>query len=138
MHITHWLSLGGAALLLSCSSSSPTSSNNNVGGGSPPPGSKIVTIKDFSFTPSTLTIAVGTTVVWVNSGPSAHTTVSDAGVWDSGTLSPPSGGTGIYGGSTAGGSFQYTFNTPGTYPYHCVLHPPAMYPAFIGTITVTP
>jgi hypothetical protein len=28
--------------------------------------------------------------------------------------------------------------TPGTFGYHCALHPPSMYPGFIGTVTVTP
>ena len=44
-----------------------------------------------------------------------------------------SGGTG-----TAGQTFQFTFNTPGTFPYHCSIHPPSAFPGFIGTITVTP
>jgi plastocyanin len=97
-----------------------------------------VTIQDFSFTPSAVMVKAGTIVTWVNDGPSAHTTTSDGAVWDSGTLSPPSGG-GAYGGGTAGGTYQVTFNTPGTYPYHCKLHPPsvAAYASFTGTITVT-
>ena len=97
-----------------------------------------VTIQDFTFSPAPLTIKVGTTVKWTNSGPSAHTSTSDTGVWNSGTLSAPNGGGG-YGGGTAGGSYQFTFTTPGTYGYHCALHPPSvpMYAGFTGTITVT-
>jgi plastocyanin len=83
-----------------------------------------------------MTIKVGTRVTWTNAGPSAHTTTSDTGVWDSGTLGAPSGG-GAYGGGTAGGTYQFTFNTAGTYNFHCKLHPPASYPGFTGTITVT-
>lgn len=100
------------------------------------PASASVTIQDFSFSPSTLTIKVGTSVKWTNNGPSSHTTTSDSGVWDSGTLSAPSGGGG-YGGGTAGGTYQFTFTTPGTYNYHCKIHPPSSYPGFTGTITVT-
>src|SRR2546427_2796474 len=96
-----------------------------------------VTIRDFSFSPSTMQIKAGTTVTWTNNGPMSHTTVSDNGVWTSATLAPPSGGGG-YGGGTAGQTFQFTFSTPGTYPYHCSIHPPAQYPDFVGTITVTP
>ncbi len=96
-----------------------------------------VTIRDFSFSPSTMPIKAGTTVTWTNNGPMSHTTVSDNGVWTSATLAPPSGGGG-YGGGTAGQTFQFTFSTPGTYPYHCSIHPPAQYPDFVGTITVTP
>ncbi len=97
-----------------------------------------VTIQDFSFSPASLTIKAGTVVKWTNSGPSAHTATSDAGVWDSGNLSAPSSG-GAYGGATSGGSYQFTFPTPGTYGYHCTYHPPSVsqYAGFTGTITVT-
>ncbi len=117
---------GVLAVSVACSSST-----------SPSCSSSCVTIQDFSFAPSTMTIKVGTRVTWTNAGPSGHTATSDGGVWDSGTLGAPSGGGG-YGGATAGGTYQFTFNTAGTYSYHCKLHPPASYPGFTGTITVMP
>jgi plastocyanin len=40
----------------------------------------------------------------------AHTVTSDTGVWDSGTLA-------------TGQSYSHTFDQPGTYPYHCAIHP---------------
>ncbi len=118
-----------------------TSSSGPGGGGSactPSATVACVTIQDFSFSPASVPIKVGTTVKWTNNGPSAHTTTSDAGVWNSGTLSAPSGG-GAYGGGTAGGSYQFMFTAPGTYGYHCALHPPSLpqYGGFTGTITVT-
>jgi plastocyanin len=110
------------------------------GGGtasSSPPGPQ-VTIADFKFTPSTLTVKAGSVVTWTNSGPSVHTVTSDTMIFLSSSLSAPSGGD-PYGGGTAAGSFQFTFNTPGTYSYHCSLHPPSMpaYAGFTGTIVVT-
>src|SRR5207253_25454 len=45
-----------------------------------------VKITDFKFTPTPLAIKKGTVVVWVNNGPSTHTTTSDTGKWDSGPL----------------------------------------------------
>lgn len=96
-----------------------------------------VSIQDFSFSPATLTIKVGTTVQWTNNGPSPHTTTSDAGTWDSGTLSAPMGGGGYGGGGSAGGSYPFKFTATGTYGYHCSIHPPSAYPSFTGTITVT-
>jgi len=69
-----------------------------------------VTIKDFEFTPSAITIKVGDTVTWTNNGPSIHTVTADDGSFDSGDLS---------GGKT----FSHTFQTAGTFAYHCSLHP---------------
>jgi plastocyanin len=120
--------LAGLAMVAACGGSS---SNN--------PSGPQVTISDFSFSPSTLSVKAGTTVTWVNQGPMTHNTVSDTGVWGSANLAPPTGGGGGYGGGTAGGSFTFTFPTPGSYPYHCSLHPPTnpLYSNFVGTITVT-
>ena len=117
----------------------PTTPSGGGQGSNPPPASTTtVTIKDFSFSPATVTIKAGSTVHWSNLGPSAHTTTSDTGLWSSGTLNSPSGGGGYGGSNSPGGSFDFTFATPGTYSYHCSLHPPTLYPNFTGTITVTP
>lgn len=69
-----------------------------------------VTISNFAFQPASLQIAAGTTVTWTNSDSTAHTATSDDGVFDSGALAP-------------GASFTQTFTTPGTYAYHCQIHP---------------
>jgi plastocyanin len=123
-----FVTAAGMAIVAACGGSSS----------SPGPSGPQIAIADFSFTPSTLSVKAGTTVTWVNQGTMTHNTVSDSAVWSSGNLSPPGSGGGAYGGgATAGGSFHYTFNTPGTYGYHCSIHPPAMYPGFVGTITVT-
>jgi plastocyanin len=78
-----------------------------------------VEVSGLAFHPGDLTIAAGTTVTWVNNDRVAHTATSDDGVW-SGDLA-------------AGSSFEFTFDTPGVYPYHCNIHP-----SMHGTITVTP
>ena len=101
----------------------------------PPPGTVDVTIQDFTFTPSNITIHAGMSVRWVNAGPSAHTTMSDAGVWASGTLGAPNGGT-YGGGGSQSGIFTFKFDSVGTYAYHCAIHPPSAYPHFVGTVTV--
>ena len=105
----------------------------------PPPGSVSVNIQDFSFSPAAVTIKAGTTVHWANRGPSAHTTTSDNGTWDSGSLAGPSASGGAYGGNgSPGGSFDFTFTQAGTFSYHCSLHPPSTFPNFTGTVIVTP
>lgn len=70
-----------------------------------------VTIEGFLFVPETIVIPVGTTVVWTNreSGIN-HTSTADDGSWDSGVLTP-------------GQSFSHTFESAGTFPYHCAIHP---------------
>jgi plastocyanin len=137
MRVIHVVTIGGFVVAAACGGSSGSTGtiSGGDGGGTPPGSPAPVTIQDFSFSPANVTIKVGTTVKWTNNGPSAHDVVSDAGVWTSGTLSGPGGSYG--GGSTAGGSFQFTFAQPGTYPYHCAIHPPSAYPNFTGTVTVT-
>jgi plastocyanin len=104
-----------------------------------PPGSVTVTIQDFSFAPQSVTVKAGTTVRWSNAGPSVHNTTSDLTLWDSGPLGAPTGGGGGYGdGGSRGASFDFTFTEPGTYRYHCNLHPVSLYPNFTGTVIVNP
>jgi plastocyanin len=125
------------ATAVACGRSTSPMGGGGGGGGGTPGGSVVpVTIQDFTFYPATLMIKVGTSVQWTNNGPSQHTTTSDTGVWDSGTLSPPGGGGG-YGGGSAGGTYTVTFSTVGTFSYHCAIHLPSQYPKFTGTITVT-
>lgn len=79
-----------------------------------------VTIDNFRFTPPQMTVPVGTTIKWTNQDGPTHTVTSDmAGIFDSGSLAPNT-------------SFSFTFNTPGTFPYHCMIHPSMM-----GKVIVT-
>lgn len=111
------VSVVGLLVFSSCSnSSSPTSSYGSGSGGSsgggsgsggnPSPGT--VDMIYTSFTPSSLTVAKGSTVTWMNQDGITHTTTSDAGDWD---LSVPSGT-----------SKTVAFNTAGTFKYHCTIH----------------
>jgi plastocyanin len=69
-----------------------------------------ISIVDFAFVPQVDTIYQGDTVQWTNNSVSTpHTSTSDVGVWNSGTLSP-------------GQSFSFPFNSAGTFPYHCAIH----------------
>lgn len=73
-----------------------------------------VAIVNFSFKPSTVTIAVGDTVTWTNQDSGVpHTATSDQGSavrWDSGLLN-------------TGQSYSFTFHQAGTFTYHCAVHP---------------
>jgi plastocyanin len=69
-----------------------------------------VTIADFLFSPGTITIHVGDTIVWTNNGPSSHTATANNGSFDTGVL-------------LKGKSASVTFSNPGTFDYHCSIHP---------------
>jgi plastocyanin len=78
-----------------------------------------VAIKDFAFGPAELFVSVGETVNWTNDEDGVgHTTTSDDGVWQSGTLNP-------------GDTFEHTFEEAGTFTYFCSIHP-----SMTATITV--
>jgi plastocyanin len=69
-----------------------------------------VKIVDFSFRPGTLTVPKGTRVKWTNKGAVTHTSTSNKGVWDSGSIAP-------------GDTFSRVFKKAGTFKYHCSIHP---------------
>ena len=81
---------------------------------------RAVTIDNYSFTPGTLTVAVGTTVTWTNRDSEVHTVVADGGA-------PSFRSAGLDTDDT----FSFTFGQAGTFSYHCSLHP-----HMTGTITV--
>lgn len=70
--------------------------------------SQQVVIAGFQFSPQSLTVHAGDTVVWINNDAVDHTIVG------TGFSSSPIG---------QGESFSQVFNTPGTYDYHCGIHP---------------
>ena len=67
-------------------------------------------IKQFRFSPPALTIPAGATVTWVNQDDDAHTVTADDGGFTSAGLD-------------RGERFAHEFTAPGTYAYHCALHP---------------
>jgi plastocyanin len=68
------------------------------------------TIKGFSFQPDVLKVKVGAKVTWTNDDTVPHTVTADTNSFASGNLQPA-------------GSFSFTFTRPGTYAYHCSIHP---------------
>lgn len=75
-----------------------------------------VVIQGYRFSPATIQVPVGGTVTWYNQDPVPHTVTH-----------PLTGGystTGAFEGYLpSGGSYSYTFNTPGVFDYYCRLHP---------------
>jgi plastocyanin len=110
----------GAVILLALfeigcgSSTSPTSQISPTNPeGTNPPNLLTVTIRNGVYSPNPVAVKAGQTVNWLNSDAIAHS-ATDSGVFDTGSIAPTSAhsenGDGV------------TFNTVGTYSYHCTFH----------------
>lgn len=88
---------------------------------STPVATDTVTIENFAYSPADITVKKGTTVTWTNKDSTAHTVTENDGKAgpDSGTMDN-------------GKSYSFTYNTVGTFKYHCTFHP-----NMLGTVTVT-
>ncbi|HEY9712347.1 MAG TPA: cupredoxin family copper-binding protein, partial [Chroococcales cyanobacterium] len=96
-------------------------SNSSNSSSSTPVATNKVTIQNFAFSPADITVKKGTAVTWTNGDSVTHTvteTDSQTGP-NSGDLAP-------------GKSYSFTFDTAGTYHYHCSIHT-----EMTGTVTVT-
>ena len=69
-----------------------------------------VKVDNFTFGPQTLTVAVNTTVTWVNRDDIPHVIVSNDGVFKSKALDTDE-------------KYSFTFTKAGTYAYFCGIHP---------------
>ena len=76
-----------------------------------------INIASGGYTPDTLTIDSGDTVVWTNTDTTDHTATDSDGGFDSFPITP-------------GGTFSFTFTTAGTYNYSC------LFQQFTGQIVV--
>jgi amicyanin len=72
--------------------------------------SKRVTVDNFSFTPATAAVPVGTTVTWTNHDDIPHNVVSPEQKFKSPVLDTDE-------------TFSHTFDAAGTYKYYCSIHP---------------
>ncbi len=64
------------------------------------------------YIPATVHVSAGTTVRWVNEDTAKHTVISD-----------PSSGPLKSGEFGKGGSYERTFDKPGSFDYYCKVHP---------------
>src|SRR5258706_15598897 len=132
-HVWIWLPVVALAMIMLLSACGGTTSDNgsNSGNATTPAatntpansgssnGSVVMIMNDssgsFAFSPTTLTIKVGTTVTWKNVTSVAHTVTSDDGKsFNSGNNNPI---------AAQSGTYSFTFTKPGTYAYHCSFHP---------------
>lgn len=78
-----------------------------------------IVIRNFAFSPKQISVRAGTKVTWTNRDSVAHTVTSNDGFFESGALG-------------TGGTYSYVFPVPGTYSYHCSIHP-----SMTATVIVT-
>ena len=71
---------------------------------------KQVVVDNFSFTPATAAVPVGTTVTWTNHDDIPHNVVSPEQKFKSPVLDTDE-------------TFSHTFDAAGTYKYYCSIHP---------------
>jgi len=69
-----------------------------------------ITIDNFTFTPPSLMVKVGTRITWTNRDDIPHSVMSDSAEFHSKALDTDD-------------SFSFTPTKPGTYSYFCSLHP---------------
>jgi plastocyanin len=70
----------------------------------------VITIDNFTFSPKELTVAVGTTIKWVNHDDIPHTVVEKKTTFRSKALDTDD-------------SYSFTFTSAGEFDYFCGLHP---------------
>ena len=98
-----------------------STATSSAASAAPATGGTAVSIKNFAFAGNDITVAKGSTVTWTNNDSATHTVVAaDAAVSFVSDNLP------------TGATFQHVFDTPGTFPYICGIHP-----RMKGTITVT-
>ncbi|MEO7987398.1 MAG: plastocyanin/azurin family copper-binding protein [Gemmatimonadales bacterium] len=127
----HWLLLAAALTTGACGSGTTSPSGPGTGGGGGG-AAGTVTVGNIFFrsghngttNPAVDTVAAGTTVTWTwtGTGGTSHSVLSTGS--PSFTSSPTQSGDGK--------TYTFTFVTPGTYQYDCVVHGTAM----SGTIVV--
>ncbi len=125
-----WVALSLATvatlILVACGGGGTTTSPTATSQPTATPTSTIVKVQivennnKYAFDPATLTITKGTQVVWTNMSDAPHTVTSDSNAF--GTTS----------NLNQNQTFMFTFNTAGTFTYHCNVHP-----YMKATITVT-
>jgi plastocyanin len=78
----------------------------------------VIVMKNFEFSPMSITVRVGSTVTWQNRDGEPHTVVGVDGAFRSGALDQDE-------------KFAFTFHKRGNYRYTCAIHP-----RMVGTVVV--
>lgn len=110
---------GGSASPATTASPSPTPTTAAPDDNGGAAGAAVAKIENFAFDPKQITAKVGETVTWKNDDGATHTITANDGSFDSGNLASDK-------------SFSQTFDTAGTFRYHCAIHS-----SMIATVVVS-
>ena len=77
---------------------------------SPPPTARYISIENYAYTPAKMSVTAGTTITWKNLDDDPHTVTANDGSFNSKGLAQ-------------GDTWSHRFDKPGTYAYHCTVHP---------------
>lgn len=102
--LMHKTNSSGMQMRQQSSTAQPTSSGQSTAG------KNAVSIQNFAYSPSTITVKVGDKVTWTNKDSIGHSATADNGSFDTGVLQQ-------------GQSGSITFHKAGTFTYHCSVHP---------------
>ena len=107
------LALTGVSVVASaCGSSAPSSSNtgsNTTPAGGGAAGGNTITIKNFNFSPKSLTVKAGTKITVHNEDNTTHTVTANDGSFNTGNI-------------PGGGTATFTPTKAGSFPYICNIH----------------
>jgi plastocyanin len=105
------VSVAAVALAAGCGGSGDGATASAPSGGASSGTPSSISIRDFKFSPATISVRSGARVRVTNSDSTAHTlTANDGHSFDSGTVQP-------------GASASLQVPGAGTYAYHCTIHP---------------
>lgn len=116
---TIFLFVIAALLILGCTqygaqsqpaATAPTQSVPAAAQNNPSQNQVSISIQNYAFSPASINISAGTTVTWTNLDSVPHSATADDSSFDTSTFGN-------------GAQKSITFSKPGTYTYHCTVHP---------------
>jgi plastocyanin len=110
MKKTCWFLTMAAVVILMVMIAGRANSFGTTVNGTGSPGESAIKIDNFVFSPTTVTVPVGSTVRWTNHDDIPHNVVSEDKSFKSKVMDTDE-------------NFSYTFTKPGTYNYFCSIHP---------------
>ncbi len=113
-------------LLAACSGGAGDDKASDAPDAAPVEADTAVTMQLISFRPEAVTVDAGATVTWTQKDAGVHTVTSGTVEQAGGGVTKVADGRFDSGEITTGGTFTFTFDRPGTYPYFCSVHPATM------------